>query len=350
MSTVNRRFRDRDYIETPEGFFFCVLGSIHPPDRVFAYLKYVPDQLGKWGVGKKRYRRILKYYTMDNLVETFKFLENWPKYLFFSDKWNVHLSAVPLRMIKRHFKPEERLLELLSKRSLDVLEDKAVRLIKIISERSGVPVEFFGLTGSILLGIHQPFSDIDVIVYGKRNRNSVKKALLSMYEEASPIKRFGERQAKEWCLNKVRLYPLTYEDARRILAKKWSRGVFEGIMFSVHPVKLEGELLERYEEVIFRPKGLAKIEATVKDASESDFMPAKYIVEKVRFIDGRKVDDLLEVVSFEGLYGGVAEKGEKIICYGKIEEVFKVKENFKYHRLLVGSREAGGKDFIKPLS
>ncbi|RJS83979.1 hypothetical protein CW702_03100 [Candidatus Bathyarchaeota archaeon] len=171
-----------------------------------------------------------------------------------------------------------------------------------------------------------------------------------MYEEASPIKRFGERQAKEWCLNKVRLYPLTYEDARRILAKKWSRGVFEGIMFSVHPVKLEGELLERYEEVIFRPKGLAKIEATVKDASESDFMPAKYIVEKVRFIDGRKVDDLLEVVSFEGLYGGVAEKGEKIICYGKIEEVFKVKENFKYHRLLVGSREAGGKDFIKPLS
>ncbi|RJS83980.1 hypothetical protein CW702_03105 [Candidatus Bathyarchaeota archaeon] len=143
MSTVNRRFRDRDYIETPEGFFFCVLGSIHPPDRVFAYLKYVPDQLGKWGVGKKRYRRILKYYTMDNLVETFKFLENWPKYLFFSDKWNVHLSAVPLRMIKRHFKPEERLLELLSKRSLDVLEDKAVRLIKIISERSGVPVEWF---------------------------------------------------------------------------------------------------------------------------------------------------------------------------------------------------------------
>jgi hypothetical protein len=36
---VNRSFRDRDYLETADGLFFTVIGSVHPEDRVLAYRK-----------------------------------------------------------------------------------------------------------------------------------------------------------------------------------------------------------------------------------------------------------------------------------------------------------------------
>ena len=346
---LDRKFRDRDYLQTEEDFLFCVLGSVHPEDRVFAYLKYVPDPTGKWGVKGRKYRRALPFYTMKDLLETFKFLERWPDYLFYSVEWNVKISAVPITKIKYHFKPENKVKQLISQESLDRLQRKAVDLIKVISERSGVSVNYFGLTGSILLGIHRDFSDIDVIVYGKYNKEAVKKALISLYNEETYITRLNEQRAKEWCQNKVELYPLTYREAEMILKRRWNKGIFKGTMFSIHPVKIENEVLERYGQRIFKPKGLTKIKATVLDNSESEFLPATYIVENVKVVNGPRVNDIREVTSYEGLYGGIAEVGEKILCFGKLEEVSDLNDGFKYHRLLVGSREAEGKDYIKPL-
>ena len=44
--------KDRDFVETVESFLFCVVGYLHPPDKVTAYLKYVPDTEGKWRKGE----------------------------------------------------------------------------------------------------------------------------------------------------------------------------------------------------------------------------------------------------------------------------------------------------------
>jgi len=41
-----RRPKDRDFVETAEGFFFCLVGYLHPPDRYTAYLKYTPAESG----------------------------------------------------------------------------------------------------------------------------------------------------------------------------------------------------------------------------------------------------------------------------------------------------------------
>src|SRR5947199_7270211 len=45
---ATRRPKDRDFVETREGFFFCLVGYVHPPDRYLAYLKYTPAAAGKW--------------------------------------------------------------------------------------------------------------------------------------------------------------------------------------------------------------------------------------------------------------------------------------------------------------
>jgi len=347
-----RGFRDRDYLKTVDGYFFCVLDSIHPEDRVIAYLKYVPDPNGKWGRSHERLRRALPNYIMHDLIETFKFLKiNNPEYLFFSPVMNIEISAVPLNKILIHYKPEKKLSSFARRENLDALQKKTVDLASLISEESSVPLRFFGVTGSILIDAHQSFSDIDLIVYGGRNSVSVKETLKQIYESAIfPIRRFNEEESREWCLQKTRLYPLTYDEAAEILKRRWNRGVYEGTFFSIHPVKTEDEINEKYGDRVFKPEGIVKIEATVSDSEESDFLPATYKVEDVKVLEGRKVEDINEVVSYEGLYGGLAEEGERILAYGKMEHVTDKRTGEIYHRVLIGSREAEGRDYIKLLT
>jgi len=347
-----RGFRDRDYLKTKEGYLFCILGSVHPKDRAMAYLKYVPDSSGKWGRGNKRLRRALPNYTMHDLLETFKFLEkHHPEYLYYSPVTGIKMSAVPLDRISVHFKPEEKLFQLMQIEKPDDLQRKVIDLVNLISDESGIQPGFFGVTGSILLDIHQSFSDIDLTVYGARASRSVKETLKQIYsDQNSQIHRFDKERIREWCLNKARMYPLTYEEAMRIFERRWNRGLFGETPFSIHPVKLEEEIDEKYGDRIFKPRGLIKIEAIVSDSSEADFLPAVYKVEDVKVIEGQKVRDISEVISYEGLYGSLAEEGERILCYGKLEEVIDMRIGQQYHRVLVGSKEAKGSDYVKPLT
>jgi len=347
-----REFRDRDYLRTPEGFFFCVLGSVHPDDRVISYLKYIPDPSGRWGSENRRMRRILPNYTMRDLMRTFKFLrENHPEYLFYSPVMGIEMSAVPTSRIQMHYRPEEKLLRLARAERLDELQRKTVELAHLISDMSKVPIGSFGVTGSILIDIHREFSDIDLVVYGRRNSISVREALKQAYENSDlPIRRFNRKESHEWCLSKAEMYPLTYREAAEILRRRWNRGVYKGTLFSIHPVRLENEVKEKYGDRIFKPKGLIKIEATVSDDSEAEFLPSTYRVEDVKVMVGPKIKDIFEVTTYEGLYGGLAEKDERILAYGKLEEVHDLKRGEKYHRVLIGSREAEGRDYIKPLT
>jgi len=344
-----RGYRDRDYVQTIEEYFFCVIGPVHPQDRVIAYLKYVPDPAGNWGQKNRRFRRVLRYYTVMDLLETLKFLERHPEYLYDSSVMGIKISAVPKNRVSVHFKPEEKMSRLLKMKKPDILQQKSVDLAKLISDESGVLMEYFGVTGSVLLDIHQVFSDIDLVVYGVENGQIVKEALMRMYEERrSPIHRFDEKKAKEWCMEKAKRYPLTFEDASHIFQRKWGRGLFHGTMFSMHPIKLEEDITEKYGDRVFKPEDMAKIEATVSDVSEADFLPAVYKVEDVKVVYGNRVEDLHEVASYEGLYGGITEEGEKIVAYGKLERVIDKKLGKEHHRILIGSKEAEGRDYIKP--
>lgn len=45
-------------VETGDGMLFTVKGVVHPPHRVVAYLRYVPDPDGARRRGRDRYRRV----------------------------------------------------------------------------------------------------------------------------------------------------------------------------------------------------------------------------------------------------------------------------------------------------
>jgi hypothetical protein len=119
--------------------------------------------------------------------------------------------------------------------------------------------------------------------------------------------------------------------------------------FSIHPVKTESELNEGYGDKTYYPRGLVSLKAEVEDSSNSIFLPAIYKVRNVKFIEGPKVEPILEVVSYESLYDGLAEDGEKIVVRGKLELVKDNRNGEEYYRVLVGSPEGKGKEFIKPV-
>jgi predicted nucleotidyltransferase len=344
-----RSFRDRDFLQTREGFFFCVVGPLHPPERVISYIKYVPSGSGIWGTGEKRFSRILPKYTIPNLLETFKFIEeNFPYYLFHSSVDNITITAVPHETIKQHFKPEAKLCQLRQTSELDSLQEKLIRFTRFLGEISGVSEASFGVTGSLLLDIQQPtFSDLDVTIYGVRNSWALKQALAENLDSETPMKRLEGKPLEEWCIKKSQDYPLTPKEAFKIYERKWNLGFFEDRWVSIHPVKLENEVKEEYGEKSYIPCGQVTIEAVVRRNVDSLFLPATYQIEDVKFLDGQQVYDVTEVVSYEGLYESLAENREKIQAKGKLEKINEKGTKRQSYRVLVGSAEGKGKEYIK---
>lgn len=349
MRKSKRKFRDHDFLRTTEGFLFCVVGPFHPPNRVISYVKYIPAKRGKWGRGKRRFKRAMQAYTISNLLDTFSSLErDHPHYMFYSPFYNILMTAVPSQYIARHYKPEEKLARLFQISRLDGLQKKLKRFVSLLSKKSGVPRKHFGVTGSILLHIHQPFSDLNITVYGLKNSLAVKKALVEACSYwKSPIQRFEDKALKAWRTNKVKAFPLTLNETMQIYHRKWNIGIFEGTKFSVHPVKLEEELTENYADKAYEPVGPVVMGAVVEESTDSIFLPSVYRVKNAKIIKGPQVADVEEVVSYEGLYSDIAEIGEPILVKGKLEEVQDMKTKKRYHRVLVGSPEGKGKEYIK---
>jgi predicted nucleotidyltransferase len=348
-----RGFRDRDFLQTKEGFFFCVVGPYHPADRVFAYVKYTPAKMGKWKDKYTSYRRVMRAYTIPDLLETFNLLKTkYSQYLFSSEVYGITMTAVPHSCILQHYKPEEKLAKILRTKKKDALQTKLADLVGFISKKSGVTSNSFGVTGSILLDIHNPrFSDMDVTIYGLQNILKVKEALIRAYAgRDSSVKRFKGAILDDWCRKKVERFPLSLKDARRIYERKWNLGVSEHVMFSVHPTHLEAELTENYGDKTFCPEGQLTLRAVVADDADSLFLPCVYRVSDVKVLEGKRVDaDILEVVSYESLYDSLASTGEEIVVKGKLERVHNNCNGRKHYRVLVGSPEGKGEEYIKPI-
>jgi predicted nucleotidyltransferase len=228
---------------------------------------------------------------------------------------------------------------------LDSLQQKLVNLTEKLEHISGLKPETLGVTGSLLLDIHNPeFSDIDITVYGTKNSWKLKNAITKQGTNA-PIKRLDGKQLEEWSNKKTADYPVTAKEASLLYERKWNLGRFQNTWVSIHPVKSENELTEKYGQKTFTPEGQVTIRATVSDNTDSLFLPAVYKITDVEFLEGTETEPVTEVAAYETLYDSLAENGETIQVKGKLE---KVQENNQHHyRVLVGSAEGKGKEYIK---
>jgi len=347
-----RAFRDRDYFEDVNGFIFSVIGNVHPTDRVISYLKYVPSDIkgSIWRKGDVIYKRILKYYSasyVENTIHDF-LKKHTPDYVVYDEVLGLEMIEVPHNSVSKHYIPEERIKEILLNPK-DELEKLLADLVNIILSHTGISKGSCGVTGSILLKIHNvEKSDIDLTIYGIKNSRRVRHFLYEILNNSDlGFSRLYGDILDDYARRLSLIHPLTFEEAKRYYLEIWNRGLYKGRFFSIHPVLTEDEIPERYGDRIFRSMGLIKIKARIIDDTYSMFMPAIYYIDDVEVVSGPKVDDIIEICSYEGLYSDIAHKDDEIIAYGKLEKVLDKKRGKEYYRVLIGSFEAGGNDYLK---
>jgi predicted nucleotidyltransferase len=322
--------KDRDFVETAEGFFFCLVGYLHPPERYTAYLKYTPATAGKWARGEVAYRRELPYYHVEHVRRTLDWLETkYPRYLWTDPATGLRFSHVPADAVARYYVPERRLAEIVGAPA-DSLEREARDLAILLADATDLPLEAFGISGSILLGLHNPaFSDIDLLVYGAARARRLR-AVIDDLDKAGLVPLPEERRAR-WRAETSARFGLDADAVASLEARRWHYRLFHGRYVSLHATRSDEEIREAYGDRRYTPLGRAVVEARVTDAGEALFLPAVYHVADVRWHEGPP-GPLEEVVSFEGLYCGAAADGERILVTGHLEA-----EPGGARRLVVGS-------------
>jgi len=354
------------YVESTDGLLFAVKGLIHPPDAVVAYLRYAPDPNGARAREGLPYRRLYHFEEQEELLR-----ERYPSYLFEDSVFGTQLQGVPNERARLIHDPCQKLAELRRREGRDELEEQAIVFADLLAGRAKVPESSIGISGSLLVGLHTPCSDLDAVVYGSENCRAVHSALRELLDEAPlppqsgvlslskgwggprggrEVRRLNEEEMRELHASRSQDTPMGFEDFVRLEERKVIQGRFRDCEYFIRFVKMPDEVGESYGDRRYTSLGRAEIEATVADAGEAIFTPCTYGVEDVRFkappqsppklggkTDGLEVGDLREITSFRGRFCEQAREGERVLARGKLERVV-AKEGEIYHRLLLGGR------------
>jgi len=322
--------RDGDTFITKEGLVFYVFGYEHPKNRVLSFLKYIPSQLKshfpirflsqKWKLGNLELARPEKLYTAQNyqkLLETFR--RTFPQYIYSCPYRGKEVINVPREHIKKVYVPKECLQRLFEKKRKDPLQKLALELTSLLSAESKVPLEDFGIHGSIALNMHTAKSDIDIVVYGSRNFRSLERAVDKLVEEGILRYIFTKK------LDRARKY----------------RGRYKDKVFVYNAVRKINEINVQYGDHKYIPIKDVTFSCEVVDDNEAMFRPAIYQIKNYQPLDptSKLTEDELptRVVSMIGYYRNVARRGEKIKVSGTLERVENVETGETSHQIVIGT-------------
>jgi predicted nucleotidyltransferase len=330
---MDSKFREGDLIESVGNIVFDVKGLVHPPNRVVAFIRYVPDPNGNRERAGKRYS---KFYALSKRYDLLK--REYPQYLVNDPVFNTLLCEVPVEDVKHHYQPAQGLQNLRNRNNLDDTERTVLQFMEILKENAGVPWSKLGVSGSILVNLHEPSSDIDLIVYGIETGYRVQAAMKELLEdEDSPFEAYDLDGLRELFDFRSKDTNVSFEDFVRTDSRKVSHGKFWGKHFFIRFVKDLNEISEQYGSIIYKPEGNARIKATVVDDSEALFTPCSYKLANVETLEGTKVEPIEEIVSFRGRFCEHARSGEVVVAEGKVERVQQEGKN-DHFRLLLGSK------------
>jgi len=274
--------RLRDFIEDGDGWLYAV-STYDNAASVGCVLRYVPDANGERVHASGR--RYAKY----DFDEAYALIaEKKPQYAGL-------LHRVPFSDVKRVLRPD---------REIGRIAADHPRVRKLV-DLFRLPTGTVGCTGSLLCGLENKGSDIDMVVYGKHWFTAQKLVEQGIrdgkIEGLSPAmwRKVYEKRKPE----------IPYDQFVLHEQRKWNRGQIEGTYFDILYTR-------SYDEIKNVPSGkgvvLGKmtIEAMVKDASLAFDNPAIYEVDH---------ESVSRILSFTHTYSGQALAGETIRACGVLE-------------------------------
>jgi len=226
-------------VQTAEGLIFTVKGLVHPPDRVIAYLRYLPAPQGDRRREGTRYRRVYQF------GEQQEILARYPDYLSHDPVFGIRVQGVPRRLIRTVYNPCRYLMTLRQRGPADLVEEHALSLADLLREAADVPLENLGLSGSVLIGMHRPDSDVDLVVYGEAAGQAVHRALRRLLDDPSgPLRRPNREELAALHATHRPDTPLSFADFVRLQARKVHAGRFRGREVFIRFVKWPAEVGE----------------------------------------------------------------------------------------------------------
>jgi predicted nucleotidyltransferase len=325
------RLRDRDVIVTKEGLIFRVFGYSHPTNAFICDAEYAPATIFR-SDNPKAFRNsgksvFYKFYE----DEGWRFINgNFPKYTLYHEMLQRRVVGVQSADIARTTEPKEVLAKLLRTEPTDELLTALQSVLHFTSLHSDLSAKSFGVFGSMLHGFHHPkFSDIDLIIYGKKNTAKLRETLQELYDDASsPLKNEFETdetvKGKQWrFLNYSPIEFLWHQRRKAIYALFNAEKSRRIIKTEFEPVKDWSEIRNEYSpETRILQKGWVRMTARISEDSDAPFIPSIYGVEPLEVLGGaRDALEVSRVVSYMEEFRMQAFKDEKVYLEGNLEEV-----------------------------
>lgn len=323
------RAREGDFVETSDGLFFDVKGLLHPPGRIVGYIRYYPDNRGTRVLGKRRFSKVYELSQRRRLLK-----KKWPQYLYYDEVQGRELQGVPIRNVLQLHKPKQRLVALSRSGRRDALERNAVRLIEVLARESKLSPMSFGISGSLLVGLHRQDSDIDVIAYGMATAKRVQKAAFTLLEEDECFHRYIAHDLRRVYTRRTFRDAIGFKDFAMQERRKVFQGRFLEHEYFIRCVKAWREVTEQYGHVQYRPMGQCAISGQVSDDTESLVTPCRYLLSGVRVLRGAQSRRPREIISFRGRFTEQAHTGERVVARGRLEEAQSASAH--YYRLVIG--------------
>jgi uncharacterized protein len=322
------------YLETKEGLYFAVKGLVHPPGRIFSVLRYAPDPQGD------RKKDALNYKRLYHFPEQLRILEDrYPQYLAYDQFSELVQQSVPLPSVQRIYDPRGWLQAISAAPDRDRLQEDACAFCELLAQAADVSLEHLGVSGSLLIGLHTPQSDLDITVHGEQACRAVHKALQGLLDSHAvrDLSRFDRQGFQQLYAERVQDTHMDFDAFIALEKRKSFQGLFRGRIFFVRFIKEPHEIGESYADRRYKPLGQAGILATVTGEAGAIFTPCFYPLDDVRFLQGIPVDSLCEIVSFRGRFCEQARLGERVYAFGTVERV-QTRQGRAWHRLILGNR------------
>jgi len=288
----------------PDGWLYAV-STYDNEKNVGCVLRYVPDEKGeRIDQSGQRYRK-------------YDFEDAYRKISTEKPAYSGLVQRIPATELRRVIKPDQEITRIAA------LHHRVNKLLDLFR----LPQGAVGCTGSLMCGLENETSDIDMVVYGRHwftAQALVKQGIADgRIEGMSPDmwRKVYEKRKPE----------IPYEVFVLHEQRKWNRGQIEGTYFDILYTR-------SYDNLAGAPSGKGEvlgkqtIIAKVTDASLAFDNPAVYIVEH---------ESVKKVLSFTHTYSGQALTGETIEACGVLEQ------HGRERWLIIGTtREAKGEYII----
>jgi predicted nucleotidyltransferase len=304
-------FLSKDFIETAEGLIFAVVAEGTEHGKVLCFLRYVKGNAGWKKVSTEPANAFLANY--------------YPVYLHYSPTLDAHLHAVAIERIIKHHQPKQRLQQIMLLDQQDAIERDLFRLCELL-QQYGLDLSKVGITGSLLVGVQNQSSDIDLVCYGR----AVFQQCRALTSELIAQEQLQALNENDWQQSyQRRSCELSFADYVWHERRKNNKAVINGRKFDLNFIDDSA----RSESPGFQKCGAITLQCAVIDDTHAFDYPAEFKIDH---------DEFDAIFSFTATYTGQAMKGETVEVSGIVEQT---PQGVK--RIVVGSsREAHG-EYIK---